>query len=374
MKVLYIGHYKEGTGWSHAAHGLISAMDNVGIDVVCRNVQISEPKEVPDRILQLEKKDTQNVDFCIQHVLPNFMVGTDRFKKNIAYTVWETESLANHKWLNYVNLMDEIWVPCEDNKQSLINAGIQNVYKVPHAFDTLKYSLSDINSTDLDLTPYSNEDTYIFYTITDLSTKKNIASLLTTYYSTFERHENTLLILKVTQSRMSTMDIYKAVQDISTEIKHKLSLYENLDDYPETLVIANRMSEEEMVSIHRQSHCFVNMSRGEAWSIPSFDAMCFGKHPICANWGGPKEYITNDKDTGTLINTIDEFCSTKDRPINGIYTGKESWKSLNQIDTSRAMRYYYDQGVEHQSSVGKKQGQKFKLSNVGNIIKERLEQ
>ena len=34
MKVLYLGHYKEGTGWSQAAIDYILAMDSVGIDVV----------------------------------------------------------------------------------------------------------------------------------------------------------------------------------------------------------------------------------------------------------------------------------------------------------------------------------------------------
>ena len=31
MKVLYIAHYKEGTGWSQAAIDYILAMDSVGI-------------------------------------------------------------------------------------------------------------------------------------------------------------------------------------------------------------------------------------------------------------------------------------------------------------------------------------------------------
>ena len=37
MKVLYFGHYKEGTGWAQAAIDYILALDSVGVDVVCRN-------------------------------------------------------------------------------------------------------------------------------------------------------------------------------------------------------------------------------------------------------------------------------------------------------------------------------------------------
>ena len=55
MKVLYIAHYKEGTGWSQAAIDYILAMDSVGIDVACRNVSLTGANaEVPKRLLELE--------------------------------------------------------------------------------------------------------------------------------------------------------------------------------------------------------------------------------------------------------------------------------------------------------------------------------
>ena len=38
MKILYIAHYKESSGWSVAAKEHILALDNAGIDVVSRNV------------------------------------------------------------------------------------------------------------------------------------------------------------------------------------------------------------------------------------------------------------------------------------------------------------------------------------------------
>tara|TARA_Y100000356_G_scaffold108495_1_gene94854 strand:+ start:502 stop:744 length:243 start_codon:yes stop_codon:yes gene_type:complete len=41
MKVLYFGHYKEGTGWAQAAIDYILALDSVGVDVVCRNINLT---------------------------------------------------------------------------------------------------------------------------------------------------------------------------------------------------------------------------------------------------------------------------------------------------------------------------------------------
>ena len=42
MKALYIGHYREFGGWSDAAIGHMLAMDTVGIDVVARNIPLTQ--------------------------------------------------------------------------------------------------------------------------------------------------------------------------------------------------------------------------------------------------------------------------------------------------------------------------------------------
>ena len=84
MKVLYIGCYRDGTGWAQAAVDYILSMDAAGIDVVPRPVKLNERKpELPQRILELEKKSDKNCDVCVQHVLPHMLDYNGRFKKNI---------------------------------------------------------------------------------------------------------------------------------------------------------------------------------------------------------------------------------------------------------------------------------------------------
>ena len=56
MKVLYIGCYRDGTGWGQAATDYILAMDTAGIDVVPRPIKLNSNQiKVPDRIIELEK-------------------------------------------------------------------------------------------------------------------------------------------------------------------------------------------------------------------------------------------------------------------------------------------------------------------------------
>ena len=42
MKVLYIGCYRDHTGWGQAAIDYILSMDSVGIDVVCRPLKLNQ--------------------------------------------------------------------------------------------------------------------------------------------------------------------------------------------------------------------------------------------------------------------------------------------------------------------------------------------
>lgn len=70
MNILYIGHYREGTGWAKAAIDYILALDSIGVNVVCRNLPLTNNnKPVPERISELEQKSVENIDYCIQHVL-----------------------------------------------------------------------------------------------------------------------------------------------------------------------------------------------------------------------------------------------------------------------------------------------------------------
>ena len=107
MKVLFIGHYREGGGWAKASIDFIQALDSIGIDIVCRNVSLTNKYvDIPQRVIELENKSLDNVDYCIQHVLPHHLVSTVKFKKNIAYFEYETNNMKQNEWTNNLHLVD----------------------------------------------------------------------------------------------------------------------------------------------------------------------------------------------------------------------------------------------------------------------------
>ena len=125
MKVLYIGHYKEFGGWGQAATDYILALDQVGVDVVCRNVTLTRDRpDVDPRILKLEQKSAEGCTVCIQHVLPHHIEKTDAFDKNIAFFAGESTSIKHLPWLDHLQLVDQVWVPNSQLKESLEQDGI----------------------------------------------------------------------------------------------------------------------------------------------------------------------------------------------------------------------------------------------------------
>lgn len=367
MKILYLGHYKEKTGWSQAAIDYILALDSVGIDVVCKNIKLTkESDDIPERIKQLEKKPLEDIDICIQHLLPHHLICTEKFKKNIAYFVFESNTIKDTSWFVQLKQMDEVWVPNADSKARLEEDGLKNVKVIPHTFDMINYRCF-YESLQL-----PNPSSFKFYTIADLNERKNVESVVRCFHAEFSEYEDVDLVLKIKKFGVSDQQLFNYMNELCTSIKKNLRIYKDINRYKKEIIISNEMPKEHLMSLHNSCDCYVNVSHGEAWSIPTFDAMCFGNTPIACNDGGPKEYITEDKNCGTLVNGVYSVCQQQDAAFDFIFTGREEWFVPSEREIKRAMRYYYENRDNKNKDVGFEQGRKFSYENIANKIKESI--
>lgn len=371
MKLLYLGHYKENSGWSRAAINGIQAINTTDVDVVCRDVKLTETiPNVDNVVLDLEKKDLKNIDYCIQHLLPHHIVGTTKFRKNIAYFVAEATSIRYHHWSNNLGLMDEIWVPNHDMMNNLINDGFKNKIRViPHAFDMKKYS--DDNGHRIKFEDKNH--TFKFYFISELDDRKNLESIVRCFHSEFHRNEPVSLVLKVKRSNINPQILRNEIGSFCDKIKSTMRLYQSVKDYHEEVIITEDFTDEQMNTLHLSCDCFVGPTHGEGWSIPAFDAMCFGKTPICSNEGGPSEFIDKDnKYTGYLVNGSYSICNHRNPAFPDLFTGRDHWFVPNELEIKKAMRYYYENRNLTNKNAGLERGKQFSYENVGIKIKEAL--
>lgn len=369
MKVLYIGHYKENTGWSKAAIDLISSICTTDIDVVCRNIKLTNNEySIPQSILKLEEKPLENIDICIQHVLPHHLVGTSKFKKNISYYVGESDTILHNPWFNSLKLMDEIWVPNHTSVTNIQNDGFKNVKYVPHTFDLSRYV-----RTDSKLDFGSDNYKFKFYYIADLNDRKNIESIIRCFHSEFGSYEPVALVLKIKRYGLENSELEKHVIEICHNVKKHMRIYNDLNSYHKEIILSGETNDEFIHKLHNSCDCLINTTHGEGWSIPAFEAMCYGNTPICCNEGGPKEFIQpDDKNTGTLINGVMTICNHSDPAFPNIFTGQEHWFTPDEQEIKRAMRFYYENRNNTDKEAGLKHAENFSYETVGNKIKELL--
>src|SRR5690606_26638759 len=102
---------------AHIEHML--ALDSVGVDVVARDVKMTNNTgEVPQKIKDFAKKDLNNVDAVIQLNLPdNFSYKSG--VQNIGCFYYETNGLPNNNWREHLEWMDKVIVSCTQQKESL---------------------------------------------------------------------------------------------------------------------------------------------------------------------------------------------------------------------------------------------------------------
>lgn len=367
-KVLLVNHAREFSGWGQAARDYALAMDSVGLDVVLRCIRPN--KSAPQfkftgKLKELEDKDAEGCNICIQHLLPHLMSYDGRFDKNIGLFVVETDNWYHSGWSEYLNTMDEVWVP---NNFMLKTAEKNNikvpVHLVPHACDISKYNKK---YAPLDIEPIKN--TYSFYFIGEHNRRKRISAIIQAYFLAFTKNDNVSLVLKINKAGVSPNFLNEEINKITDEIKRAYKLYQD-DRYPNIVVIPAYMSNEDVCRLHNTCDCFVNASFGEAWSIPLFDAMGFGRACISTNFGGPSDFL-EEYDNGILVNGEMGPVMGMHETFPQLNTGREEWMNVNIRQLAETMIDVY-KNKSKTSNNSKQICQNFSYEKIGNLIKNLL--
>ncbi len=297
MKILYIGPVRDFSGYAAAARGYINALHRAGADVVVRAVRYdradSGSEYTPTELeKQLLAKPVENIDVVIQHTTPNELRPVNG-KTNIAVVAWETTRIPEY-WAKKLNQFNAVITFCDASVECFKNCGVTvPVFKVPHTFDIPTYHLDDVVKMISPSAPEFLNDKFIFYNISQLSTKKGIDVLLRSYLAEFhgKDKEKVLLILK-TYIDMSNRALEREkVEHYINTIKNALRL--PAGGYPQIMLILDTLTDEQIKKIHKTGDCYVCSSRAEGWCIPAFEALAYGNKLVTTAWGGMGEFAFN---------------------------------------------------------------------------------
>lgn len=359
MKVLYIGPYKDGTGWAHAAHENILALDAAGVDVVPRPLKLNNvDAEISPRIKELEDQSDKGCDIVIQNALPHHMDYSGKFDKNIAYYFTETSHFKNCSWAERLNLMDAGWVPCESVRRSSRESNVNIPLEiVPVPCDVTRYQKK---YERLNI-PYLN-DKFVFYTIGEVHRRKNLTALLKAFHLEFGPYEDVALVIKGSLPGMPPSEMDKHIGEMCNQVKDNLKLYKNHSLYHKEVIITQPLKEEQIMQLHNTGDCYVSPSYGEGWNIPAFDAMAMGKTPICTAQGGPLDFLMDIEQIYTGHGGVDFediwggwLVASHTEPVFGmketfadLFVGNEEWESVDIDELRKAMRTAFTNREEKQ--------------------------
>lgn len=334
MKVIYIGHYKDGTGWGDAAINNILAMHSAGINVIPRAITF-ESKEMPypEIIKELEQQSTYGADICIQHTLPHLYSYNSSYK-NIGFLATESSNFKSVGWQYFANLMDEIWVPSRNCYGACRMSGVKSDIKlVPHSLDIESYKVgSDKIIQEL-------MHTFNFIFVGEFIERKNIQALIRAFHSEFYFNEPVNLLIKTSRQ---TIDYIK---NYIGSIKNGLKIRKK---YKDELLISGKLSKPDYISILKQCHSFVMPSRAEGFCIPALEAMAVGMPVIFNSNTGMEDFAY-----GTMLRSRITPCFGAVDTIPFLDSSNSDWYEVDINDLRNAMRGAYMKWNTESSEIEK---------------------
>jgi len=349
MKILYTGTNRESSGWGEAARSDLKALSE-RFDVVSRPIVYSGGGE-KDQSALLEEKSLDGITHVIQYCLPQQWerYGT---MKHVGYMEVESADISRSRMADYLNMVDEIWVPNIDGVCAVEQVFKGPVKYVPHAIDLSIYEKSYEKTKIPEIS-----GTFTFLCVSENVPRKNLEGLIRAFWIEFDPTEPVSLIIKTDES------VFNAIN----YIKRKLRLYD-IDAYQRIVIISSRLSQDQMLGLYQQGDCYVNPSMGESWCLPVVHSLGFNKPVVSSNAGGPGD-LMEFYDSHYKVIWSQEPCEGHNWGMAGYQTGHDTWaKPVVKSMSVQMRRAYEDRNYPiYPNNLEKFSNDQF-AKNVGTIL------
>ena len=367
MKILYLSHVRDSSGWADAAINGMRSLVAAGCHVVSRPINLNGHwSDIPDDVAELEKGDASIPDVVIQHILPH-LYSKHGEAKHIGMFLGETSSFNKIGWSYRTQILDEIWVPTRELRDIILREGNPNVYVLPYSVDVAKFNKPKTRSSD-----------FVFYTICDFVARKNVESLLKAFHCEFKPEERVQLIIKLSKFGHSGEQCLNLANQLDKKIRDSLGLYKDEERYKQVQFQCGRLSEEQLSLLHLGSDCFVSLSHGEGWNQPALDAIGYGNETILSNCGGHREY--GPLATSILVQGYWE--PAEDNSLFRNYqSGHDKWFVPSVSEAMKAMRQKFNESQNtpmmkkltiEKMRNNKKIALEFSYEKIGKLMRDRL--
>jgi glycosyltransferase involved in cell wall biosynthesis len=188
-----------------------------------------------------------------------------------------------------------VWVPCEANARALLDSGLhrKKVAVVPYPYDPATHPPTQIAA------PRGRDEApsgLRFYNIGKWEPRKGQHALIGAFLLAFGPKERACLTIK-THGWGKWKNYPTPQESIETWANDPAVVAKGWTRaHIERLVrvVSERLTDEQIVELHRRNNVYVSAGHGEAWDIPAFDARCAGNSLVYVGYGGPEDYTVAD--------------------------------------------------------------------------------
>lgn len=265
-KILYIGPHKEDSDQGEICRGDILALHN-HIDLVTRSVgrenfkDPTSPNQIPKSI---EEKSLEGVSHIIQYGYPERWERYGDFI-HIGYLDIDQEDISNERWVNNLQIMDEIWCSTSDGVSLIEQIYDGRTKLIPHAVDL---DLYEKPYKILEIPEISG--TFKFFCVSNDYKDQKLHEVIEAFFKEFDPTEPVSLILKASSQ----------INEVIKGIKNKLQLY-NKDAYQKIVLLDKNPSFDQFMGLFKYCNCFINQSNltpsGIAQDLSTRHAIAFEK-------------------------------------------------------------------------------------------------
>ena len=272
------------SGYSEAAKDYMIALYEAGYPISWQQMvfdetdyQTGERNQIANSLIN---KDIE-YNKVILHLTPEHWPALiKKYKKEgveiIGMTVWETDRLDD-RWVDWINMVDRVIVPCYWNKQVLETCGVKiPIGVIPHISRPLPEIKCEIPGID--------KDDYIFYSIGQWTTRKGIDDTIKAYLNAFTKEDKTCLVIKTFKSNYSEEER----QLIRNWVHNIMKFYINP---AKVILLLDELSDDQIAALHYKGDCYVSLCKSEGWGLGAFDAASIGNPVVMTDFGGQIDFL-----------------------------------------------------------------------------------
>lgn len=334
LPVCYHTGIGQPTGFAKAARGYIKGLTELGVKVQYKymfgdpQVEARTGDEFIDDVV--EDEPDMHTPQVVWAQAPFFFKNSGKYK--IGHCEFEGTEWPK-EWVPQCNMMNEIWVPTEWDRDKAIKAGVNvPIYVIYQGIDPDYFHPK--------MAPMQTEATESFKFIVNAAWlhRKNLPALIRAFASEFKKDEDVCLIVK-------TMNV-GLVPDIKKELE-KLNIGDNT---PKVYVNEQGYADFEMPSFYTMGDCYLAPTHGEAWGLPIFEALACGVPVITTAFGAPNE-VLRDENKDPIPGVIFTDYRLGVAQDNYEYLKGKLWAEPNMIQFAKQMRMVFENRKQYKEDA-----------------------